>query len=259
MLRSLLPPRYSDFLSQLFPHAAAQVTLLRCTSPEDSYRLREDCPTSFIHLHPAELDALATYSLPKRRSEFLTGRLAARLALWNYLESMSNTAAADLQTIYIQNSASGRPIISGTLPQSLKNADLSISHSSDLACALIANKDCGIDIQVIRPSLIKTASAFCSQQEIDILERQLANCTPLERLGLLWSAKEACRKAAGKVHLPGFLEMFTSSLTEYAEGMFYATIKKASEGDTTCMAVGLMLYGNYTLAATILEKESHHA
>ena len=159
-------------------------------------------------LGPLELTRYRGFRFAKRQREWLAGRLAAKSALASFLGQNDSAPATSWPTWQINTRPDGRPQLE--LPAYFPQApQLSISHSHGLAAALISPGPCGIDIQQLTPSLLKVRPRFVSSPEESLLAASpaLHRLEELARLGLLWAAKEAIRKA---VELPvplGFLEM----------------------------------------------------
>ena len=159
---------------------------------------------SSTHLCPEEQQQLAGYHFPKRRHEWLAGRLAAKYAISNYRHQSLRP-----KDIVITSNAQGKPL--ALLPNQEK-VHISISHSATKAVALAAIAPCGIDIQEITPALTRIKERFVWPQE-EILLPQLAP-DPLTALGLLWSAKEALRKTISLWPLLGLLENTLSAIAK---------------------------------------------
>lgn len=151
---------------------------------------------------------LQMFSLPKRRREWLAGRICAKQAIHNFLldHSPKDIAPPRFTELHIVPTESGRPILQER-PAMPNPPLISISHSGKFATALAASLHCGIDIQEIRISLAKIRPQFCSDKEYEQLAIYLPNHAPLERLALLWAGKEALRKATPLPPMPGFLAM----------------------------------------------------
>jgi len=170
----------------------------------------------------SELVQLENYKLPKRRSEYLTGRLCAKLAASNYLQSSLNTPVA-MEQIEIFNAGHGRPYITVHPSPSPTVPDISISHSKGYAVAMAAEHRCGIDIQKHEKSLIKVKEKYCTTREYTILSKIIANGNELLRLALLWSAKEAIQKIfSTEKGLPSFsnIRLQTGEEKDYGNVVF---------------------------------------
>ena len=74
---------------------------------------------------------------------------------------------------------------------------VSISHSGELASAVINRKSVGVDIQKITPKIQRIARKFMRSEEFESLNE----ATELEHLHVYWGAKEALYKAYGKKQL----------------------------------------------------------
>ena len=192
-------------LPVVFPHHPAALFLAAVVNP-DAYLAQPPGPDTVVLADP-ELATLAAYTLPKRRAQWLTGRICAKQAAIGYLRRfVPQLPLPDTRDIMIANLPSGRPEIAGPLA-AVRGIDLSISHSGGYAAALVAASSCGIDIQEDSPTLERISDRFCQAHEAQILQRHLPDLHPIPRLNLLWTAKEAARKAVGRERMPGFLEL----------------------------------------------------
>jgi 4'-phosphopantetheinyl transferase len=142
-------------------------------------------------LSPAEAATYAALKAPKRRSDWLLGRITAKQLVAEYLGSTGS--APSLNAIVIAADPDGAPYASmhgARLPFSL-----SISHSHDTAlCALVAatGKTVGCDIEYIEARDAAFLSDFFTPAE---QVAALAWPEPHTATTLLWSAKEAVLKA----------------------------------------------------------------
>jgi len=160
-------------------------------------------------LHREEQEKLSSLRHPKRHIEWLGGRICVKEALSRFFQQtrpQSTDSAPSL--LRIMTAPSGRPILQpGVVTGGSMTPHLSISHSGDYAMAVAAAVPCGIDIQENRETLGRIKEKFCGAAEEKILARVLAALAPLERLSLLWAAKESIKKAANLEPMPGFLEL----------------------------------------------------
>lgn len=169
-----------------------------------------------IWLTPAEQQQLASFKLPKRQSEWLAGRICAKTALQDL---QAPQPPPPPNTLIVANDASGRPslLLDGTSVPGLK---LSLSHSGEFAAALIANKHCGIDIQERRDTLLRVKERFCSKADEKTLTTAFAKGPGLSELNLLWTVKEAIRKALSHHHVPDFLKIHVDQVELLADDTF---------------------------------------
>lgn len=168
-------------------------------------------------LHQDEAAVLSSYRLPKRRSEYLTGRICAKIAVRELLNQTTAPPPPEkLSAIQISNTENGRPVI---YIHALKNTplkmDISISHSGDYGAALAAGSPCGIDLQLRQDSLLKVKEKYCSDAENRLLETFLSKTGTLTRLALLWAAKEAAKKTLSHWQMPGFLDLEMSDIKNF--------------------------------------------
>ncbi|HDL98946.1 MAG TPA: 4'-phosphopantetheinyl transferase superfamily protein [Desulfobacteraceae bacterium] len=146
-------------------------------------------------LSEREKALFATYTYSKRQGEWLGGRLACKYATLSLHGRVSAPEAAGFAAISILPAKTGRPEL-------IHHGDhepgpcISISHSSGYAVAMAARApQCGIDIQKISKKIIQVQSRFAAAGELDCLRRGAQGLGETERLTLLWSAKEALKKA----------------------------------------------------------------
>ncbi|HEY9723217.1 MAG TPA: 4'-phosphopantetheinyl transferase superfamily protein [Oscillatoriaceae cyanobacterium] len=153
-------------------------------------------------LTPDEQAAFAHYTVPKRRREWLLGRLAAKQALAQ-LTGLQPSAVA------IRKLPDGRPVF--FLPEDrLPGWHLSISHSHHWAAALVAPGPAGVDLELMRVLPEGGHRFFLSERE-----RAWLAGRPLGPHGavILWALKEAAFKA-----LEGALPHMRTLETEIHDG-----------------------------------------
>ncbi len=145
-------------------------------------------------LTPAERARFATLRVPKRRAEWLAGRLAAKAAFARH--AAAGTAPAEVS---ILSRPSRAPFI-----VEAPGLRLSISHCQDYAVAVVAAFDIGVDVErtEARPAVL--ARAILCPDEERLLEH-VCGC-PAEVDAMVtrfWSRKEAVAKF---LHLGGSLD-----------------------------------------------------
>ncbi len=146
-------------------------------------------------LSEREKAIFAAYTYTKRQGEWLGGRLACKYATLRLHGRVNAPEAEGFAAISILPAKTGRPELihpGGHGP----GPGISISHSSGYAVAMAAKAQrCGIDIQKISKKIIQVQSRFAAADELDCLRRWAQGLGETERLTLLWSAKEALKKA----------------------------------------------------------------
>ena len=125
-----------------------------------------------------DLSALNSFTHEHRKREWLAARIL--------LEQM--TEDKNLQIIYDEHN---KP--------SLQNSKqyISLSHSHNLLAIIIDEKETGIDIELIKPNILKIKQKFMSDLELKALEKGHKE----EVLTLYWCAKESLYKLYGKKNL----------------------------------------------------------
>jgi len=196
---------------------------------------RRLAPAGF--LTPAEQATFSGFTFPKRRWEWLGGRLAAKAAAlaWAGLP-LSAAALAEWQ---VSSAPDGRP---GLRRASTIHADpaleLSISHSHGVAAALVvAERPCGLDLQKVTDTVIRAQERFCTEAEASVLRGGVGQDSREKvRLTLLWAAKEALRKGRGGVPLTGFLAMQLVGLERVGEQAWRFRLAVSGAGEYPVVA-----------------------
>lgn len=172
----------------------------------------EDGPQAVAarYLGAGERERFLSFGYAKRQAEWLGGRLAAKAAAQRWCAPTVAVPERGWGQWEIYQNRQGKPFITGVRPAGASNPAISISHSDGLAVAMATGSgSCGIDLQKITPTLAKVRERFATEEELAVLHQAecLSGVAPLAKLALLWSAKEALRKAKERTPLLGFLEM----------------------------------------------------
>lgn len=248
----------SALLSQVYRHPRAEFALARLIDPDHCLGFRGQHPRVEIGLDAAECAALANFRLPKRRAQWLTGRLCAKQAVIGYCRRYLPHLPEPVENLlHIGNASTGRPELDRReLAPELSHLDISISHSGDYAIALASSGLCGVDIQQRSDALTRVRERFCLDEEEDLLQRQLCALDKLWQLNLLWAAKEAAKKALSSQRMPGFLEFILSDIKQIDEESFILHFRrKATAPHSPPLRVAAALFENYALAMCLLEGE----
>lgn len=140
-------------------------------------------------LSAAEVHYFATLRYPKRRREWLGGRIAAKIALLYpvTIETFPHLAPG----LSILPDAHGRPCLEG------RTQALSLSHSCGYAVALTkaGGKGCGVDLQKISTKISRLVERFATTHEVALLADQVPDHCEASRLTMLWVVKEALKKS----------------------------------------------------------------
>ena len=130
------------------------------------------------------------FNYPKRRREWLGGRLAAKTAMLLFSHTHEALPAAFAELTILPNKY-GRPVAS-TSPE----IAISISHSCRFATAMAVKAPaCGIDLQKISPKLPGLTSRFTSEEEKNQLSTLYPDIQLTTLLTMIWTAKEAVKKS----------------------------------------------------------------
>lgn len=204
-------------------------------------------------LSAAENDLFSTFTYPKRRREWLGGRLAAKAATLSLLQTGITPEA--LPTLSILPGEDGSPRLSSSLLAADTLPALSISHSDRFAVAMAAKADaCGIDIQKISAKTERVAERFCEPGELQLLLKHTPLLSGQERLTLLWSAKEALKKAL----LHDQPVIFQGVVLQSLHWDDYFTLQLKFPGDRNRPAeVTALVLEDYILAYTFARRTDH--
>jgi len=156
-------------------------------------------------LNAEEIRFFSKLNKGKRNIHWLGGRVLLRKLL--------NTE----RFIKVRGDVHGKP--------HLENFDyeISISHSSQYAAVMISKKKVGIDIEEIKPVIVKVSSKFLSEKELSEVELIPEN---IKKFYVYWCAKESVFKLNGKRQLL-FREHIYIHPFEYVEkGFIKAEVKQ---------------------------------
>ncbi|MGW8179864.1 MAG: 4'-phosphopantetheinyl transferase superfamily protein, partial [bacterium] len=156
---------------------------------ESSYEVDPD--NTLDHLGRRERSLLESLRNPKRRLEFLAGRIAGKAAI----QLLDLPQSPDLAEIQILKGRNGQPRVE---LESVKEVPrLSITHNQEVAVAVASTIDyLGVDVEDIKLSIADIRDEFCKERETKIV----GNCVDAsvyKILTHLWVIKEAVRKVGG--------------------------------------------------------------
>ncbi len=154
---------------------------------------------TFINEEKEELEKIKN---PQYKAQWISARLLASDCK-SYINS---------QTLNINKKLSGKPYILGS------EFHISLSHNPKMAAVMFSKTECGIDIEQLRPKILRIQDKFLSEEE---RKRYFGN---IELLTLIWSAKESIYKA---LEISGliFKEEINCKLdTIYEKGNFFASV-----------------------------------
>lgn len=211
---------------------------------------------SRFYLSEREQQAFSGYTFRKRKLEWLGGRIAAKYAAKKILfDGNMSGSPVEWKDFELIANKQGKPFIqTGKQVTAEKMPEISISHSGNLAVAMAdAENACGIDVQVISSTVVKVRERFSSTEERRILKKFDAFAAVGEEAGLtlLWSAKEALRKAIETNPLAGFMELcLTAAAGDPSEGVLFEFIHERGKEERTRFAVVAFFYEEYVVAFT---------
>lgn len=146
------------------------------------WEIQEDVDFLFdqLNLSKEDLQLYHSFANDTRRKHWLSYR------------NLINTLIPNALDNGIRYDENGKPFLEG------KSHHLSVSHAGSYSAAIISNTNqVGIDIEVIHPRIEKITEKYLNNYEIENLGSEFR----LEKLYVLWSAKEALYKMYGKRNL----------------------------------------------------------
>ena len=144
-----------------------------------------------------------TLSHPSKKSEWLVIRLLLRslLADWN----------EDYEGVY--KDEFGKPHLSN------RDYHISVTHAAEYVVVVIdKKKPVGIDLEKIRPKILKIAYKFLSEQELKDSGNEL------NKLTVYWSAKESLYKLYGRKKLIFSTDLYVKHFEMKNFGMCFGVI-----------------------------------
>lgn len=148
-------------------------------------------------LHESELRRAEMFKVPRRRQEYLGGRVLLRMLLkW-----LSGGTRASFSIVTMEN---GKPVCPG-------GPAISIAHGGGfIACAATDHGEIGIDVETShhRRNVMKIADRFFFPEEAAWIKEN-----PDERFLMLWVLKEAWLKALG-IGIGGGLDSVQCAVSE---------------------------------------------
>lgn len=204
----LIPHSFLEAITRVFPDALIHTNMMEIKT---AIALLENDADLARWLTGEELQKLHSFALPKRKNEWLAGRICAKVVTACQLQL---SQPVHYHKIKIANNESGRPYLQLTSEYAhLRMHDISISHSGDFAIAICADNFCGVDIQKSSDTLTRVQERYCNSNEFSQLAHILGKLPENKRLNLLWTAKEAIRKAIGHKYIPGFQEILLQEIS----------------------------------------------
>ncbi len=203
-----------------------------------------------LYLHQAEQERLAAFRFAKRRLEWLGGRIAAKKAAMPLLAGMSGSSP-DICALRVEADPPGRPGLCWPATKEISLPELSISHSGRYAGGLaVMGQSCGLDLQKITPRVIRVRDHFAIKAELAAISISQPALGEAAALSLIWSAKEAFRKAFPCHPLLGFRELTLLHVAGDAQGgmIGYVSCPRLT---TEQLVVFLASSGDFACAITV--------
>lgn len=159
-------------------------------------------------LHPDEESLYNSYSVIEKQFSFLQSRYAAKKAL---IQTIHDKVA--LKEIKIEHGIFFQPIIRSAF---FHNKTISLSHSGNLATAIVVPEELTVGIDV---EFIDLSKNWADILPLSDFEKDLATQIDPNKLILMWSSKEALAKAL-KVGFTADLQIFEISNIEKFENYY---------------------------------------
>lgn len=229
--------------------------LARVDIPLLQQHLEEKEGRAETYLVKEENSQFSRFKYPKRRYEWLGGRIAAKYAAIQ-LSSPTRTELTknEWQSLKISQNNQGKPSLC-SLENRPNLPHVSISHSKGVAVGLASYSPCGVDIQEITAALERVEKRFVTQEEKDLLSAYNHAKVKRSDLGVIWSAKEAIKKASPLQPLPGFLEISLQELRGENGHQLGLLFKRDKNKIKLHHRVFAIIYDKFSLALTFNESD----
>ncbi len=251
MFVNIFPKTLSGLMRRTYPRNRVQAAMQPLISLGDYLAGTSHLAAGRQILSRNELATATAFASAKRQAEWLTARICAKMAAIQYLHGGADeNASLDPREVLIANNPNGRPHLSGRISETLEATDLSLSHGAGYGLALVADSRCGIDIQEPRATLPRVREKFCTIEEEEILSQNLGDLHEIQHLTLLWTAKEAAKKALSHERMPGFLELILNETQAHATGwtLRFLVSSRQFRGYPASITVAAELYEGYGIA-----------
>ncbi|RPI03471.1 MAG: 4'-phosphopantetheinyl transferase superfamily protein [Calditrichaeota bacterium] len=160
-----------------------------CRTDRTKHRLAEE-GNPFVRkvLSPDEYTAYEMLRFQKRQVEWLSGRIAAKLAVAKQYYMLGRKFSwADIS---VHNDARHAPFV-----PAFPEWNLSISHSQEFAVAVLSRRPIGVDLEKIESRPRQLADYFCCGDEKNVLaELEQNEVLWNQRMTWFWTRKEAVAK-----------------------------------------------------------------
>jgi phosphopantetheine--protein transferase-like protein len=151
------------------------------------------------YLSDWELEYLNRLKIPKRKADFISGRLAGKEAVFNYSRDHGLEEATEPKEITIRRTETGEPEV--LLEGKRSGLMISITHSGNIALSLVCGRDefrgVGIDAEKIEERDGSFLRIAFSESEIEQLKTGGNGNFNKEKATVFWTLKEAVLKSIG--------------------------------------------------------------
>ena len=160
------------------------------------WKITEDFDTLFsqVQLKPSALERLQSMKSESHQKGFLAVRMLLQHNDYN-----------DFDLYY---DASGKPHIK---PQgcSIKDVEISISHSNDFSAIVISQQKVGLDIEQLKDKTLKIASRFMDVSHLEGLTDE----EKIKKATVIWGIKESIFKIKNEVGISFLYHIFEDNFT----------------------------------------------
>jgi 4'-phosphopantetheinyl transferase EntD len=258
MISNITPHIISSFTEQ--HNLAGLFVVTRVDLNSLQKRVEEQKQIVDTYLCQQEKSQYEGYKYPKRRYEWLGGRIAVKHAAINFRtpETTVSLEKKIWHNLQVCQKSDKQPYLYSPSPAGDNLPHISISHSHGVALGMAASYRCGIDIQTITAAVERVQNRFVTEQEQKLLYDFAAASSDKARdcLTLLWSAKEAIKKASHIQPLPGFLEIALHSIQKEDGYRFHLVFRRDKNKMESRHNVFATRYNSSILAITLNKEAS---
>lgn len=168
-----------------------------------------------------DFSVLNTFSNERRKKEWLV----ARILLAQFTEEK------EVRLVYDEY---GKPF--------LKNSEkfVSLSHSNNLLAVILAEEETGIDIELIKPKILRIKEKFMNPEELGSLQKENQE----EQLTIYWCAKESLYKLYGRNELIFNRDLLIEPFHYSEKGIIRGWIKNSTIDKSFTLRYQKLISGN---------------
>jgi phosphopantetheine--protein transferase-like protein len=209
------------------------------------------------YLSEWEFEYLNRLKIPKRKADFISGRLAGKEAVLNYSRDHGLKEISGPGEISIRRTETGEPEV--LLEGEKSGLMVSITHSGNIALSLVCGRDefrgVGIDAEKIEERDGSFLRIAFSDTEIEQLKTGGNGSFNKEKITVFWTLKEAVLKSIGSGLNLNLKDIFISSIncSNYSVELYREVEKRFAEVCCHGPFVKVYRHGDYMISISTVK------